>query len=145
MGVAACDVAACTPTLPGHPRVLRATPELPCAVPDGVASILDDPARINKQIQGGRHAFVGQAINDFAILHTELEDPVQEIRCLQPWDGPKKEVSASTLQPHVRLVVTELVKQMEKRGLGGAATAAERINLVLDPRLKSCCEAVCLP
>ena len=38
VGVAACDVAACTPTLPGHPRVLRATPELPCAVPDGVAS-----------------------------------------------------------------------------------------------------------
>ena len=38
VGVAACDVAACTPTLPGHPRVLRATPEPPCAVSDGVAS-----------------------------------------------------------------------------------------------------------
>ena len=109
-----------------------------------LVSILDDPARINKQIQGGRHAFVGQAINDFAILHAALEDPVQEIWCLQPWDGPKKEVSASTLQPHVRLVLTELVKQMEKRGLGRATTAAERINLVLDPRLKSCCEAICL-
>ena len=109
-----------------------------------LVSNLDDPARINKHIQGGRHAFVGQAINDFAILHAALEDPVQEIRCLQPWDGPKKEVSASTLQPHVRLVLTELVKQMEKRGLGRATTAAERINLVLDPRLKSCCEAVCL-
>ena len=110
-----------------------------------LVSILDDPARINKQIQGGRHAFVGQVINDFAILHAALEDPVQEIRCLQPWDGPKKEVSASTLQPHVGLVLAELVKQMEKRGLGRATTAAERINLVLDPRLlKSCCEAVCL-
>ena len=106
--------------------------------------ILDDPARIKKQIQGGHHGFVGQAINQFAILHAALEDPVQEIRSLQPWDGPKKEVSASTLQPHVRLVLTELVKQMEKRGLGRATTEAERINLVLDPRLKSCCEAVCL-
>ena len=99
-----------------------------------LVSILDDPARINKQIQGGRHAFVGQAINDFAILHAALEDPVQEIRGLQPWDGPKKEVSASTFQPHVRLVLTELVKSMEKRGLGRATTAAERINLMLDPR-----------
>ena len=98
-----------------------------------LVSILDDSARINKQIQGGRHAFVGQAINDLAILHAALEDPVQEIRCLQPWHGPKIEVSASTLQPHVRLVLTELVKQMEKRGLGRATTAAERINLVLDP------------
>ena len=109
-----------------------------------LVSILDDSARINKQIKGGRHTFVGQAINDFAILHAALEDPVQEIRYLQPWDGPKKEVFASTLQPHVRLVLTELVKQVGKRGPGRATPEAERINLVLDPRLKSCCEAVCL-
>ena len=41
-------------------------------------------------------------------------------------------------------MLTELVKQVEKRGLGRAATEADRINMVLDPRLKSCCEAVCL-
>ena len=109
-----------------------------------LVSIFYDPARTNTQIKGGRHEFVGRTINDFAILLAALEDPVQEIRCLQTWDGLKKEVSASTLQPHVRLVLTELVKQAEKRGLGRATTEAERTNLVLDLRLKSCCEAVCL-
>ena len=113
VGVAACDVAACTPTLPGHPRVLRATLSHRALFPMEwqavleLVSIFDDPARTNKQIKRGRHEFVGRTINDFTILHAALEDPVQEIRCLQIWDGLKKEVSASTLQPHVRLVLTE--------------------------------------
>lgn len=55
-----------------------------------LVSILDDSARVNKQIQGGRHAFVGQAINDFAILRAAFEDRIQETRSLVPWDGPKK-------------------------------------------------------
>ena len=37
-----------------------------------VVSVLDDAAQITKSIQGGRHAFVGKAINDLAVLETSL-------------------------------------------------------------------------
>ena len=37
-----------------------------------VVSVLDDAAQITKAIQGARHAFVGKAINDLAVLETSL-------------------------------------------------------------------------
>ena len=42
-------------------------------------SILDDAAQITKAIQGGRHAFVGKAINDLAVLETSLSLDTQDI------------------------------------------------------------------
>ena len=110
-----------------------------------VVSALDEAAVLSKQIQGGRHAFVAQAINDFAILHASVSAPIQEMRCLDPWDGDKKEVKVDNLKPMVMDLLTLLAEDMaDKRKLGSAPNTPERINLVLDCRFKSCCPAVCL-
>ena len=82
-------VAACTPTLPGHPRVLRATLSHRALFPMELqavlelVSIFDDPARTNKQIKGGRHEFVCRTINDFS--------------CTPRWRIPPKRSSAYKL------------------------------------------------
>ncbi|CAN0290618.1 unnamed protein product, partial [Pylaiella littoralis] len=53
-----------------------------------VVSVLDDAAATAAQVQGGRYGFVGQYINDFFVLHHSVSAPDQDIRCLDPWDGP---------------------------------------------------------
>ena len=110
-----------------------------------VVSVLDEAAVLSKQIQGGRLAFVAQAINDFATLHASVSAPVQEMRCLDPWDGDKKEVAVDNLKQMVRDLLTMLVEDMvDKIKPGSASNTPEKINLVLDCRFKSWCPAVCL-
>lgn len=109
-----------------------------------VVSVLDEAAQLNTQVQGGQHAFVGKAINDFTVLHQSLTLATQEIRSLDPYDGPRTEVSTADLLIEVRTLLKVMIEDMNKRGLGRAITETEKICLVLDPRYKSCCEAVCL-
>ncbi|CAM9137372.1 unnamed protein product, partial [Pylaiella littoralis] len=109
-----------------------------------VVSVLDDAAATAAQVQGGRHGFVGQSINDFFVLHHSVSAPDQDIRCLDPWDGPKTSVTTSQLQPLTRTLLTVMAEDMSERELGSATLSPETINLVLDPRFKSCCSSVCL-
>ena len=54
------------------------------------ASILDPAAIVTAQIQGGRHGFIGKAINDFTCLFSSMVDDTQEIRDLDdPHNGPR--------------------------------------------------------
>lgn len=109
-----------------------------------VVSVLDEAALVSRQIQGGRHAFVAQAINDFATLHESVSAPTQEVRSLDPWDGEKTEVDVSKLQDMVRTLLSCFAEDMDKRDLGSAKSVPERVNFVLDCRFKSCCAAVCV-
>ena len=108
-----------------------------------VTSVLDEAALVTKMIQGGSHAFVAQAINDLAILHASVTASTQEIRSSDP-NGLKQELAVPELVPEARQLLTILAEDMQKRDLGSPTTVGERINLVLDPRYKSCCAAVCL-
>ena len=113
------------------------------AVQQGV-SVLDEAAQLTAQVQGGHHAFVGKAINDFAVLTELLNEDTQEIRSMDPYDGPRVDVLVHDLLPEVQTLLEVLVEDMNTRGLGRATSKVEKICLVLDPRYKSCCEAVCL-
>ena len=109
-----------------------------------VVSVLDEAAQLTAQVQGGHHAFVGKAINDFAVLTELLNEDTQEIRSMDPYDGPRVDVLVHDLLPEVQTLLEVLVEDMNTRGLGRATSKVEKICLVLDPRYKSCCEAVCL-
>ena len=109
-----------------------------------VVSVLDEAAQLTAQVQGGHHAFVGKAINDFAVLTELLNEDTQEIRNMDPYDGPRVDVLVHDLLPEVQTLLEVLVEDMNTRGLGRATSKVEKICLVLDPRYKSCCEAVCL-
>lgn len=87
---------------------------------------------------------MGKAINDFAVLTELLNEDTQEIRSMDPYDGPRVDVLVHDLLPEVQTLLEVLVKDMKTRGLGRAMSKVEKICLVLDPRYKSCCEAVCL-
>lgn len=115
-----------------------------------VLSVLDEAAQTSRQIQGGRHAHVAQAINDFFILYQSVSANEQEIRSLHSPNSPgsmpvaKTEVPVSKLCSTAQTLLKVLAEIMHKKGLGSADTVPERINLVLDSRFKSCCAAVCL-
>lgn len=109
-----------------------------------VVSVPDDAAATTAKIQGGRHGFVGQSINDLFVLHHSVSAPEQDIRCLDPWNDPKTSVATSQLQLLTRTLLTVMAEDMSERGLGSATLPPETINLVLDPRFKSCCSSVCL-
>ena len=109
-----------------------------------VVSVLDEAAQLNAQVQGGHHAFVGKAINDFAVLTELLNEDTQEIRSMDPYDGPRVDVLVHDHLPEVQTLLEVLVEDMNTRGLGRATGKVEKICLVLDPRYKSYCEAVCL-
>ena len=109
-----------------------------------VVSVLDEAAQLTAQVQGRHHAFVGKAINDFAVLTELLNEDTQEIRSMDPYDGPRVDVLVHDLLPEVQTLLEVLVEDMNTRGLGRATSKVEKICLVLDPRYKSCCEAVCL-
>eukprot|EP00904_Undaria_pinnatifida_P001834 jgi/Undpi1/11651/HiC_scaffold_36.g13946.m1 len=108
-----------------------------------VVSVLDEAAVSAAQIQGGRHGFVAQSINDFSVLHHSVTSPDQDIRCLDPWDDVKTSVATSELLTITRILLTVLAADMSDRHLGSATLEPERINLVLDPRFKPCCPNVC--
>ena len=107
-------------------------------------SVLDEAAQLTAQVQGGHHAFVGKAINDFAVLTELLNEDTQEIRSMDPYDGPRVDVLVHDHLPEVQTLLEVLVEDMNTRGLGRATGKVEKICLVLDPRYKSYCEAVCL-
>ena len=58
--------------------------------------------------------------------------------------GPRVDVLVHDLLPEVQTLLEVLVEDMNTRGLGRATSKVEKICLVLDPRYKSCCKAVCL-
>ena len=57
-----------------------------------LGSVLDEAAQLTAQVQGGHHAFVGKAINDFAVLTELLNEDTQEIWSVDPYDGPRVDV-----------------------------------------------------
>ena len=108
-----------------------------------VVSVIDDAAQITKGIQGGRHAFVGKAINDLA--ETSLPLDTEDIRSLDPYDeGPRAATAVADLLTEVQDLVKILVQDFQKRGLGRALNNVEQICLLIDPRFKSLCTAVYL-
>lgn len=109
-----------------------------------VVSVLDEAAVTAALVQGGRHGFVAQSINDFSLLYHSVTSEDQDIRCLDPWNGDKTSVQVSKLLPLTQTLLKVLAKDMSDRELGSATVGPERINLVLDPRFKSCCPSVCL-
>ena len=109
-----------------------------------VFSVLDDAAQITKAIQRGRHTFVGKAINDLAVLETSLSLNTQGIRSLDPYDGPRTATAVVDLLAEIQNLLKILVQDFQKRELGRALDDVEKICLLLDPRLKSLCTAVCL-
>lgn len=115
-----------------------------------VLSVLDEAAQTSRQIQGGHHVHVAQAINDFFILYQSVSANEQEIRSLHSHTSPgsvpvaKTEVPVSKLCSTAQTLLKVLAEIMHKKGLGSADTVLERINLVLDSRFKSSCAAVCL-
>ena len=109
-----------------------------------MVSVLDDAAQITKAIQGGHHAFVGKAINDLAVLETSLSLETQDIRSLDPYDGPRTATAVEDLLTEVQDLLKILVQDFQKRGLGRALDDVEKICLLLDPRFKSLYTAVCL-
>ena len=109
-----------------------------------VVSVLHDAAEITKAIQGGRHAFVGKAINDLAVLETSLSLDTQDIRNLDPYDGPRTATAVVDLLTEVQDLLKILVQNFRKRGLGRVLDDVEENFLPLDPRFKSLCTAICL-
>ena len=108
-------------------------------------SILDPAAIVTAQIQGGRHGFIGKAINDYTCLFSSMVDDTQEVRDLDdPHNGPRTEVSRNTLNTEVQRALEVMTQDMGQRNLGKAILDIEAINLVLDHRFKSCCTGVCL-
>ena len=67
-----------------------------------VVSVLDEAAQLTAQVQGGHHAFVGKAINDFAVLTELLNEGTQEIRSMDPYDGPRVDVLGTIFSPRSR-------------------------------------------
>ena len=106
-----------------------------------VISVLDNAAQA---IQGGRHAFVGKAINDLAVLETKLSLDPQDIRSLELYDGSCTATAVADLLAEVPDLLKILVQDCQKRGLGRTLDDAEKIFLLIDPRFKSLCTAVCL-
>ena len=93
------------------------------------ASILDPAAIVTAQIQGGRHGFIGKAINDFTCLFSSMVDDTQEIRDLDdPHKGPRTEVSKNTLNTEVQRALEVMTQDMGQRNLGKAILDIEAIN-----------------
>ena len=92
-----------------------------------VVSVLDEAAQLTAQVQGGHHAFVGKAINGFAVLTELLNEDTQEIRSMDPYDGPRVDVLVHDLLPEVQTLLEVLVKDMNTRGLGRATSKVEKI------------------
>lgn len=110
-----------------------------------LVSILDPPAVVTAQIQGGRHGFIGKAINDLTCLFSSLLFETQEIRDVNdPDKGPRAEVSRNSLTEDVQRALDIMTQEMGQRDLGKAIIDIETINLVLDHRFKSCCSGFCL-
>ena len=84
------------------------------------------PAR-TKAIQGGRHAFVDKAINDLAVLETSLSLDTQEIRSLDPYDGPRTATAVADLLSEVQDLLNILEQDFPKRGLERALDDVEKI------------------
>ena len=81
------------------------------------ASILDPAAIVIAQIQGGRHGFIGKAINDFTCLFSSMVDDTQEIRDLDdPHNDPRTDVSKNTLNTEVQRAL-EVMTQDRVRGI----------------------------
>ena len=78
-------VAACTPTLPGHQRIFlrylshRALFPMALQAVLELVSIVDDPVRINKQIQGGASCVCGPG-------HQGLRYPARRVGGSRPGD-----------------------------------------------------------
>ena len=109
-----------------------------------VVTFLDDAAQITKAIQRGHHAFVGKAINNLTVLETSLSLDTQDIRSLDPYDGPRTATAVADLLAKVQDLLKILVQDFQKRGLGLALDGVEKICLLLYPRFKSLYTAVCL-
>ena len=108
-----------------------------------VISVLQDASLVSTQVQGGRHGFVGMAINTLYVLLKSLSDSTQDIVSLDPFDGDSEEIAVTDLLPEVQDLLGILVDDMGSRGLARAEKPTEKICLILDPRFKSCCLAVC--
>ena len=102
------------------------------------------PHRSLRSSKGAANAFGGKAINDLAVLETSLSLDTQDIRSLDPYDGPRTETAVANLLAQVQDLLKILVQDFQKRGLGRALDDVEKICLLLDPRFKSLCTAVCL-
>ncbi|CAN0159767.1 unnamed protein product, partial [Pylaiella littoralis] len=83
------------------------------------------------------------AINPSYVLLKSLSDSTQDIVSLDPFDGDPEEVVVTDLLPEVQKLLEILVDDMGSRGLASAEKPTEKICLMLDPRFKSCCLAVC--
>ena len=68
----------------------------------------------------------------------------QYIRSLDLYDGPRPATAVADLLAEVQDLLKILVQYFHKRGLGRALDDVENICLLLDPRFKSLCTAVCL-
>ena len=112
-----------------------------------VVSVLDDAAQITKAIRGGRHAFVGKAINDLAVvLETSCPSTPRTFGVWTPTMAPARQrPCVADLLTEVKDLLKNLVQAFQKRGLGRALEDVEKICLLLDPRFKSLCTPpVCL-
>ena len=109
-----------------------------------VVSVLDDAAQITKSIQGGRHAFVGKAINDLAVLETSLSLDTPGHSESGPLRWPPHGNGRGGSSHRSTGSTKILVQDFQKRGLGRALNDVGKICLLLDPRFKSLCTAVCL-
>ncbi|CAM9735456.1 unnamed protein product [Pylaiella littoralis] len=108
-----------------------------------VISVLQDASLVSTQVQGGRHGFVGMAINSMYVLLTSLSESTQDVVSLDPFDGDSEDIPVTDLLPEVQELLEILVDDMGSRGLARAEKPTEKICLMLDPRFKSCCLAVC--
>ena len=78
------------------------------------------------------------------MLETLLSLDTQDIRSLDPYDGPRTATAVVDLLAEVQDLLKILVQGFQTRGLGRVLDDVEKICLLLDPRFKSLCTAVCL-
>ena len=77
------------------------------------------------------------------MLETSLSLDTQDIRSLDPYDGPRTATAVAGLLAEEQDLLKILVQDFQERGLGQALDDVENICLLLDPRFKSLCTAVC--
>ncbi|CAM9723655.1 unnamed protein product [Pylaiella littoralis] len=95
-----------------------------------VISVLQDASLVSTQVQGGRHGFVGMAINSSSyVLLKSLSDSTQDIVSLDPFDGDPEEVVVTDLLPKVQKLLEILVDDMGSRGLASAEKPTEKIYM----------------
>ena len=78
------------------------------------------------------------------MLETSLSLDTQDIRSLDPYDGPRTATAVAGLLTEVQDLLKILLQNFQKKGLGRALDDVENICFLLDPRFKSLYAAVCL-